>query len=175
MNNWSRIFLTISVMLLASCSSGDQEQEQIVDEGPDYNVTYDLYIKGGTIVDGTGDPSFVGDLLVSGDMIAYVGETDETKVQTLQTIDATDRIVSPGFIDAHAHVDKEFQSSEEIHTCRMVRGMANPSIVIYKMGCECHEQAVGSGSLAENIQQRFGFVIGRHDDADAVVATVKEQ
>ena len=64
-------------------------------------------------------------------------------------------------------------SSEEIHTCTMVRGMANPSIVIYKMGCECHEQAVGSGSLAENIQQRF--VIGRHDDADAVVATVENK
>ena len=73
-------------------------------------------IKGGTIVDGTGKPAFVGDILVDGDKVVDVGslgsiESVGLKTQeTLndpdpETIDASGLIVSPGFIDAHTHSD----------------------------------------------------------------------
>ena len=73
-------------------------------------------IKGGTIVDGTGKPAFVGDVLVDGDKVVDVGslgsiESVGLKTQeTLndpdpETIDASGLIVSPGFIDAHTHSD----------------------------------------------------------------------
>ena len=61
-------------------------------------------IKGGTIVDGTGRPGFVGDVLIDGDRIIDVITTQPQNHLT-SIIDATGCIVSPGFVDAHAHSD----------------------------------------------------------------------
>lgn len=106
MKLFSKLMALISIATLSACSSGEQETtSEPAASGPDYNVTYDLYIKGGTIVDGTGEPSFAGDVLVTGDKIAYVGTTDAGSVKATETIDATGKIVTPGFIDAHAHGD----------------------------------------------------------------------
>ncbi|HHL43042.1 MAG TPA: N-acyl-D-amino acid deacylase [Hellea balneolensis] len=73
--------------------------------GPDTSATYDVYIKNGTVVDGTGSEPFLGDVLVIGDKIRYVGPTNPAKIKARTTLDATGKIVSPGFIDAHAHGD----------------------------------------------------------------------
>ena len=64
-------------------------------------------IKNGTIVDGTGKPAFVGDVLVDGDKVLDVLEgLDNLEVpDACETIDASGLIVSPGFIDAHTHSD----------------------------------------------------------------------
>ena len=63
-------------------------------------------IRGGTIVDGTGRPAFVGDVLIDGDKIADKGNRQpSTAIDCCETIDATGLIVSPGFIDAHTHSD----------------------------------------------------------------------
>ena len=67
-------------------------------------------IKNGTIVDGTGKPAFVGDVLIEDDRIAEVIALESnrrlsTAIDSCETIDATGAIVSPGFIDAHTHSD----------------------------------------------------------------------
>ena len=67
-------------------------------------------IKSGTIVDGTGKPAFVGDVLVEGDRIVDViavesNRQPSTAIDCAETIDAAGAIVSPGFIDAHTHSD----------------------------------------------------------------------
>ena len=68
-------------------------------------------IKNGTIVDGTGAPAFVGDVLIDGDKIVEVfrKSTSATNCQlpttNFETIDATGKIVSPGFVDSHTHSD----------------------------------------------------------------------
>ena len=63
----------------------------------------------GTIIDGTGAPAFVGDVLIDGDRIADVrpasSSVPSSVVPDCETIDAAGRIVSPGFVDAHAHSD----------------------------------------------------------------------
>ena len=63
---------------------------------------YDLIIRGGTVVDGTGGPGRRGDLAIAGDRIAAVGELAG---DAREEIDASGRIVAPGFIDVHAHDD----------------------------------------------------------------------
>src|SRR5438309_9161715 len=62
---------------------------------------FDVLIRNGRIVDGTGAPWFRGDIGISGDRIAAVGSLAGTPaaVTAAVTIDATDLVVSPGFID----------------------------------------------------------------------------
>ena len=64
---------------------------------PDAGKGYDLLIRNGRVIDGTGNPWFAGDLAVSGDRIAAVGDLHEAHGK--REIDAQGRIVAPGFID----------------------------------------------------------------------------
>lgn len=64
---------------------------------------YDLVIRGGRLIDGTGNPSFHGDLAIRNGKIAQIGNLG--KVSAAREIDATGMIVSPGFIDIHNHSD----------------------------------------------------------------------
>lgn len=59
--------------------------------------TYDILIKNGQILDGSGQASYVGDIAINGDTIAALGKLDNAK--GLQEIDATDLSISPGFIN----------------------------------------------------------------------------
>ncbi len=63
---------------------------------------YDLLVKNGTIVDGTGAARFRGDLAVKGDRIVAVGDVSGT---ARETIEADGCIVTPGFVDIHTHYD----------------------------------------------------------------------
>ncbi|HXJ35251.1 MAG TPA: D-aminoacylase [Candidatus Eisenbacteria bacterium] len=65
-------------------------------------MTYDLAIRGGMVVDGTGAPGRRADLAIDGDRIAVVGSPSG---DARRTIDATGRVVAPGFIDVHSHDD----------------------------------------------------------------------
>ncbi len=63
---------------------------------------YDLIIRGGTIYDGSGGEPFIADIAVKDGAIAAVGEI---KGEAAEQIDATGRIVTPGFVDVHTHYD----------------------------------------------------------------------
>src|SRR5262249_25585769 len=63
----------------------------------------DILIRNGRIVDGTGNPWQRGDVGVRGDRIAAVGRL--TGASAPVVIDAKDRVVCPGFVDAHVHGD----------------------------------------------------------------------
>jgi len=65
--------------------------------------TFDLLIRGGTVVDGTGAPRFRADVAISGDRIAEVANSIEP-ASARQVLDATGLVVAPGFIDHHAHI-----------------------------------------------------------------------
>jgi N-acyl-D-aspartate/D-glutamate deacylase len=62
---------------------------------------YDLLIRGGRIVDGTGSPWFAGDVAIRGDQIVAVGPLPGATAR--RVIDAEGLVVAPGFIDLHGH------------------------------------------------------------------------
>jgi N-acyl-D-amino-acid deacylase len=67
-------------------------------------MAYDVMIKNGTVVDGTGQQPYRADVAIQGDRIAEVGKvTDSAK----RTIDAEGHIVTPGFVDIHTHLDAQ--------------------------------------------------------------------
>lgn len=71
--------------------------------GPPKEPVYDLLIRNGKIVDGTGNPWFQADLVIQGDKIALLGKIEGAKAK--RTIDAKGLFVAPGFIDIHSHSD----------------------------------------------------------------------
>ena len=64
---------------------------------------YDIVIKKGKLIDGTGNPAIITDVGILGDKITQIGLIDSS--HSKQTIDATGRYVCPGFIDIHTHSD----------------------------------------------------------------------
>ncbi len=62
-----------------------------------------ILIKNGLLIDGTGKPGFVGNLVIEGDLIASVGADESGEFDKI--IDAEGLAVSPGFIDTHSHSD----------------------------------------------------------------------
>lgn len=67
-------------------------------------ATYDLIIRNGLIIDGTGTDAFNGDVAVKDGFIAAIGEVDGTADRE---IDAEGNVISPGFVDIHTHLDAQ--------------------------------------------------------------------
>lgn len=68
---------------------------------------HDLLIKGATVVDGTGDAPFTGDVVIDGDRITGVTQ-EKSAAKARRTVEADGLVVSPGFIDPHTHYDAQF-------------------------------------------------------------------
>src|SRR5690606_17619719 len=66
--------------------------------------TYDLILKGGRIVDGTGNAWFYGDVAVTDGKIARVGKLENAKAE--RVLDVKGMVVAPGFIDVHTHLER---------------------------------------------------------------------
>ncbi|HKD65297.1 MAG TPA: amidohydrolase family protein [Candidatus Binataceae bacterium] len=67
-------------------------------------MQYDVIIRNGTIVDGSGMPRYRADVGIVGDKIATIGKIRD---QAREVVDAEGHVVSPGFIDVHTHMDAQ--------------------------------------------------------------------
>ena len=67
-------------------------------------MAHDLVIRGGTVVDGTGSPALTADVAIDGDRVVEVGRVDG---RGTREIDAEGRLVTPGFVDIHTHLDAQ--------------------------------------------------------------------
>ncbi len=84
------IFLLALTLILMPTSGATQDAQ------------YDLVLRDGKIVDGTGNPWFYGDLAIQGDKIVALGKI---AAKGKREIDAKGLIVAPGFVDMHSHSD----------------------------------------------------------------------
>ena len=67
-------------------------------------MSYDVVIRGGTVVDGTGAPAHSGDVALQDGRISAVGQVTG---RGREEIDATGLVIAPGFIDPHTHYDAQ--------------------------------------------------------------------
>lgn len=65
--------------------------------------SFDVIIKGGTVVDGTGQPRFKADVGIRDGRVAEIGRLNGAAAE--KVIDAEGKIVAPGFVDVHTHLD----------------------------------------------------------------------
>ena len=70
---------------------------------------FDLLVRNGRVLDGSGSPEFRADVGILGDTITAVGKLSDASAD--RVIDAAGRLVVPGFIDMHSHADRALISS----------------------------------------------------------------
>jgi N-acyl-D-amino-acid deacylase len=79
---------------------------------------YDLVITGGSVVDGSGDPAFSGDVAITGDRVVRVSRARLPPASARHVVDATGKVIAPGFIDLHAHIERLLQLPAAEHYVR---------------------------------------------------------
>jgi dihydroorotase/N-acyl-D-amino-acid deacylase len=89
--------MRLPFLCLALCTATASAQQQ-----------YDLLIRNGTVIDGSGAPRYRADVAITNNQIVAVSRTALDRAKAKRTIDATGLIVAPGFIDLHAHLDPIF-------------------------------------------------------------------
>ena len=96
---WQVILSNLAVVVLfsAACASGTNED-------------FDILIENGKVVDGTGNPWFYADVGITGNSIVAVGDLASKTAR--KPIAAEGLIVSPGFIDVHAHSESGFRETD---------------------------------------------------------------
>jgi N-acyl-D-amino-acid deacylase len=72
---------------------------------------FDVVIEGGWVVDGTGNPGVPADVALIGDKVAAVGDLSGQERRT--ELDATGKVVCPGFVDCHSHTDQTILANRE--------------------------------------------------------------
>jgi len=91
-------------------------------------MTFDLVIRGGTVVDGSGKPRFTGDIGIKDGRIVEIGKVTTPAARTL---DADGLVVSPGFIDGHTHMDAQI-AWDPLGSCSCWHGVT--SVVMSNCG-----------------------------------------
>ena len=77
-------------------------------------ILLDLLINNGLIVDGSGNPGFYGSVGVNGETV-HIFRGDSSGTEAARVIDATSKVVCPGFIDVHAHSGLMILAEPEHH------------------------------------------------------------
>jgi N-acyl-D-amino-acid deacylase len=115
-------------------------------------LAYDLVIRNGTVVDGSGGPSYRADVAISGDRIAEIGRITE---RATSEIDAEGQVVTPGFVDGHTHMDAQVLW-DPLGTCSCWHGvttvvMGNCGFSLAPVRSDARELVVRNLERAEDI------------------------
>ncbi|MEN8158541.1 MAG: amidohydrolase family protein [Myxococcota bacterium] len=139
-------------------------------------MPYDLVIRGGTVVDGTGMPGYAADLALQDGRIARIGRIPEAGAREF---DAAGLVVAPGFIDVHTHYDVQLDwdplatpscwhgtTTVLAGNCGFTLAPARPEDVEWLAGMLARVEGMSRAALAEGLAWRggsFGEYWGRFD------------
>ena len=91
-------FIIYILLILLSCS--------------EHEIDADILIVNGKVYDGISDTPSIQDIAIRNDKIIFMGDSKDVHITTKKTIDASGKIVSPGFIDPHTHADRDLVNEE---------------------------------------------------------------
>jgi len=95
-----KLIALASLCFLAAC----QDASTPVDSEPAEYSAFDVILSGGIIVDGLGNPRFSASIGIKDERIVAISDSGLAAVDAKEVIDVSGLIVSPGFIDNHAHI-----------------------------------------------------------------------
>ncbi|MCX2738980.1 N-acyl-D-amino-acid deacylase family protein [Pontibacter anaerobius] len=85
----------VAAAIFSSCQTTEKQAD----------VTYDLLLEKASVVDGSGAAPYMANVLIGGDTIALIDKDTANTYTALKTIPAQGMVITPGFIDTHAHGD----------------------------------------------------------------------
>jgi N-acyl-D-aspartate/D-glutamate deacylase len=129
-------------------------------------MTWDLVVKGGQVVDGTGMPAFTADIAVQAGRVARIGRVTEAADREL---DADGLLVTPGFIDVHTHYDVQLDwdplatpscwhgvTTALAGNCGFTLAPAKPEDVAWLAGMLSRVEGMSRAALAEGLRFHGG-------------------
>ncbi|MEU8397543.1 amidohydrolase family protein [Nonomuraea sp. NPDC048892] len=115
-------------------------------------MSFDVVISGGRVLDGSGAPPYRADVAIEGDRVAAVGRLDGATAGSV--IDATGRLVAPGFVDCHSHGDAVvFDPGVQLAALRQ-------GVTTFVMGQDGLSYAPGSAETVAYVSRYFAAVNG---------------
>ena len=84
-------------------------------------MAFDLILRGGTIIDGTGSAAYAADIGVEAGVISAIGDLSAAHAE--HELDVSDLVVAPGFIDAHTHSDLTCYQEETLSAASVRQGV----------------------------------------------------
>ncbi len=100
-----KTYLFFLAVLLFSCKNEPAKPTPFEQLLKSSGSQFDILIKNGSIIDGSGSTAYEASVLVNADTIAFIGKVDTNVLVVKKVIDAKGKTISPGFIDTHAHGD----------------------------------------------------------------------
>ncbi|MGW4473620.1 N-acyl-D-amino-acid deacylase family protein [Nonomuraea sp. NPDC004354] len=128
-------------------------------------MTFDVVISGGRVLDGTGAPAFRADIGITGERITAVGRLAGAPAG--QVIDATGRLVMPGFVDCHAHGDA-LVFDAEVQLAALRQG-----VTTFVLGQDGLSYAPGSAATVGYATRYFAAVNGVHPFLDGAASVAE--
>ncbi|OLB67306.1 MAG: N-acyl-D-aspartate/D-glutamate deacylase [Actinobacteria bacterium 13_2_20CM_2_72_6] len=115
---------------------------------------FDLVIRGGEVLDGTGTPPVRADLGVRAGRIAALGDLAGT--EAAGELDATGRYLMPGFVDTHCHAESALFGAP------VQQALLRQGVTTVLLGQDGLSYAPGSPSTVDFVTRYFGAIFGRH-------------